>query len=397
MSVFKHPGAFVRKLAVGASMAAATMLPLSQAAADTIKIGYMLPYSGTFAQLGEMITDGFNLALKENGGKIGDYDVEIVTLDDESNAGRATRNMQQLVSGENVDVVVGTVHSGVAMAMVRVARQQGTILIIPNAGLDAATRQLCGPNIFRTSFSNWQPGYAMGHAAYERGYRNVVTMAWRYGAGQESVAGFKEAFEELGGTVTREFYVPFPEVEFQAQLTEIASMQPDAVYVFFAGGGAVQFVRDYAAAGLKDRVPLIGAGFITEGTLQAQGEAAEGVLSALHYSEALDTEENQAFRQAFHDEYGKYPDIYAVQGYDAAKLLIEGVNQAGTKSRDDLIHAMRNVELSSPRGPITMSRSHNPIQNMYLREVQNGENVVIGTAYEMLEDPGTGCAMRDVN
>lgn len=370
--------------------------PAGDAADRPYKVGFLLPYSGTYAQLGEMITQGFELALEEAGDSLGGREVEYVRLDSQADPGRATQNMQQLVSGENVDVVVGPVHSGVAMALVRVAQQEGTLLIIPNAGLDAATRELCAPNVFRTSFSNWQPAYPMGGAAYERGHRRVVTMAWRYGAGQEAAAAFREGFEAAGGEIVREIFVPFPEVEFQAQLTEIASLRPDAVFTFFAGGGAVQFVRDWHAAGLGRTIQLLGSGFLTEGTLAAQGEAAEGVLTTLHYSESLDTEENAAFRQAFHDRYGRWPDLYAVQGYDAGQLLVQGAEAAG--GADDqarLIEAMGDLRLESPRGPVTFSRAHNPTQNIYLREVRDGQNVVLGIAHEMLEDPATGCAMAE--
>lgn len=221
-------------------------------------------------------------------------------------------------------------------------------------------------------------------------------MAWRYGAGQEAAAAFREGFEAAGGEIVREIFVPFPEVEFQAQLTEIASLRPDAVFTFFAGGGAVQFVRDWHAAGLGRTIQLLGSGFLTEGTLEAQGEAAEGVLTTLHYSESLDTEENAAFRQAFHDRYGRWPDLYAVQGYDAGQLLVQGAEAAG--GADDqarLIEAMGDLRLESPRGPVTFSRAHNPTQNIYLREVRDGQNVVLGIAHEMLEDPATGCAMAE--
>lgn len=358
------------------------------------KIGLMLPYSGTYAQLGEMIKQGFEMAIAEAGDSVGGRAVRYVRLDSEADAGRATRNMQQLVTGDNVDVVVGPVHSGVAMAMVRVAQQEGTLLIIPNAGLDAATRELCAPNVFRTSFSNWQPAYPMGRTAYERGHRRVVTMAWRYGAGQETVAAFREGFEAQGGEIVREIFVPFPEVAFQAQLTEIASLSPDAVFVFFAGGGAVQFVRDWHAAGLHRSIELLGSGFLTEGTLNAQGEAAEGVLTTLHYSEVLDTEENRVFREGFRERYGRWPDLYAVQGYDAGRLLVESAEAAGgTQDQARLIAAMERTELQSPRGPVRFSAAHNPIQNIYLREVRNGQNVVRGIAHEMLADPGTGCRL----
>src|SRR5690606_291935 len=165
----------------------------------------------------------------------------------------------------NVDVIVGTVHSGVAMAMAKAAKESGTLLIIPNAGADAVTGPMCAPNIFRSSFSNWQPAYAMGVVAAKEGKKTAITLTWKYAAGDESVAGFKEGFEKNGGKVVKQLTLPFPNVEFQALLTEIAAAKPDAVYSFMAGGGAVKLVKDYAAAGLNKSIPLYGPGFLTDG------------------------------------------------------------------------------------------------------------------------------------
>ncbi len=138
------------------------------------------------------------------------------------------------------------------MAMAKVAKDSGTLLIVPNAGADAVTGAMCAPNIFRSSFSNWQPGYAMGEVMAKKGYKTAVTITWKYAAGDEMVRGFKEAFEKGGGKVIKELNLPFPNVEFQALLTEIAATKPDAVFTFFAGGGAVKFVKDYAAAGSEE-------------------------------------------------------------------------------------------------------------------------------------------------
>src|SRR5207237_6469864 len=161
------------------------------------------------------------------------------------------------------------------MGMVNIAKEAGTLMIIPNAGLDAATGALCAPNIFRTSFSNWQPSYPMGKVLAERGIRNVVTFAWKYGAGEEATAGFTEGFIKAGGKSVRGLWIPFPNVEFQALLTEIASIKPDAVFVFFAGGGAAKLIKDYAAAGLGKQIPLLGSGFLTDGALHALEVPAE--------------------------------------------------------------------------------------------------------------------------
>src|SRR5215212_9898064 len=218
-----------------------------------LKVGFMLPYTGTFAKLGKFIDEAFRLKVEQQGGKLGGRQVAFVQVDDESKPEAATDNMNRLVGREKVDVVVGTVHSGVAMAMAKVARDTNTMLVIPNAGANEATGPLCAPHIFRTSFSNWQTSFPMGKVVADAGHKNVVTISWRYAAGQQMVEAFKEGFGKAGsgGKIVEELYLPFPEVEFQALLTRIASLKPDAVFSFFAGGGAVKFVKDYAAAGLN--------------------------------------------------------------------------------------------------------------------------------------------------
>jgi branched-chain amino acid transport system substrate-binding protein len=378
------------------ALAAALLLPLhSLAQAPKLKVGLMLPYSGTYAALGDAIEKGFRLYLAEQGGKIGGREVEFVKLDDESDPAKATDNANKLVKRDNVDVIVGTVHSGVAMAMAKVAKDNGTLLIIPNAGAVAVTGPMCAENIFRSSFSNWQPGYAMGEVAAKRGAKKVVTITWKYAAGDESVGGFKESFEKAGGQVVKELSLPFPNVEFQPLLTEIAAIKPDAVYTFFAGGGAVKFVKDYAAAGLKNTIPLYGAGFITDGTLEAQGADAEGLLTTLHYGDGLDVPKDKAFRAAYSKAYGAQPDVYAVQGYDAAQMLAIGLNAAkgDVSKKAEIAKAIVSAKIDSPRGTFTIGPNHNPVQDMYLRQVVGKDNKVIGVATPALADPGRGCKM----
>jgi len=194
-----------------------------------LKVGFMLPATGTFASLGTAIDNGFRLYVTEQGGKIAGREVEYVRVDDESDPSKATDNVNKLIKRDNVDVIVGTVHSGVAMAMAKAAKESGTLLLVPNAGAVAVTGPMCAPNIFRSSFSNWQPGYAMGEVAAKKGHKKIVTITWKYAAGDESVKGFKDAFEKGGGSVVKELSLPFPNVEFQALLTEIAALKPDAV------------------------------------------------------------------------------------------------------------------------------------------------------------------------
>ena len=362
---------------------------------DSIKVGLMLPYTGTFAQLGVAIENGFKLFVQEQGGALAGKKIEFFKVDDESEPSKGIDNANKLVQRDKVDVLIGTVHSGVAMGMAKVARDTKTLLIIPNAGADAITGSLCAPNIFRTSFTNWQPAYAMGLVAAERKHKSAVTITWKYAAGEESVKGFKEGFEAKGGKVTKELSVPFPTVEFQALLAEIAAAKPDAVYTFFAGAGAVKFVKDYAAAGLKGKIPLYGAGFLTDGTLDVQGDAATGLLTTLHYADGLDTPKDRSFRLSYAKTYKLQPDVYAVQGYDAAQLLAAGLKAAGGdfSKREVLIKGMEQAKIDSPRGAFTLSKAHNPVQDIYLRKVENKENKMVNIAAKGLADPAHGCRM----
>ena len=382
-----------------ATLAAAALLAAgfaqAQSSTGKLKVGLLLPYTGTFAALGTAIENGFRLHVQEQGGKLAGREIEFVKVDDESDPAKATDNVNKLIKRDTVDVLVGTVHSGVAMAMAKVAKDTGTLLIVPNAGADAVTGPMCAPNIFRSSFSNWQPGYAMGDVVAKKGHKKVVTITWKYAAGDESVRGFKEAFEKSGGQVVKELSLPFPGVEFQALLTEIAAAKPDAVYTFFAGGGAVKFVKDYAAAGLKKTIPLYGAGFLTDGTLEAQGADADGLLTTLHYGDALNTPRDNAFRLAYAKAYKLQPDVYAVQGYDAAQMLSVGLNAVkGDLSKTEAVAAaVEKARIDSPRGPFAVSKMHNPVQDIYLRQVSGKENKVIGVATKSLADPGRGCRM----
>ena len=375
-------------LAFGASAALAQ-------GSGPIKVGLMLPYSGTYASLGQMIESGFRLYVQQQGGKLGGREIQYFKVDDESQPSKATDNVNKLIKRDQVDVLVGTVHSGVALAMAKAAKDSNTLLIIPNAGAGAITGSMCAANIVRSSFSNWQPGYAMGVVAGGKGVKRAMTLTWNYAAGTESVKGFTEGLEKNGGKVVKDLTLAFPDVEFQALLTEIAAQKPDAVYSFFAGEGAVKFVKDYAAAGLNKTIPLYGAGFLTDGTLQAQGAAAQGMLTTLHYADDLNTPRNNEFRKAFALAYKTQADVYAVQGYDAAQILAVGVNAAkGDLSKRDVVTtAMRKAVVDSPRGKFTLSAAGNPVQDVYLREVKGNNNEFRGIAVKSLSDPATGCAL----
>ncbi|MDO8905883.1 ABC transporter substrate-binding protein [Hydrogenophaga sp.] len=380
---------------IGAASTGLLLPQIVRAQSDKVRVGFMLPYTGTFAQLGVAIENGFRMALDEQGGKLGGREIEFFKVDDESNPAKGVENATRLVQRDKVDVLVGTVHSGVQMGIHRVARDTGVLNLIPNAGVHVATRAQCSPNVFRTSFTNSQPTLALGKAMVERGHKRAVWITWNYAAGDEAFEGFEKSFTEAGGTIVKKLGLPFPNVEFQALLTEIASLNPDSVACFFAGGGAAKFLRDYAAAGLNRNIQLYGSGFLTEGVLDAAGPAADGVLTTMHYSDSLDTPRNKQFRLEYAKAFRSQPDVYAVQGYDTGLLLIKGANavRGDMNNKQALYAAMRGAEIDSPRGKWTMSPAHNPIQDMYLRQVVNKENKVLGIAQKAVADPATGCRM----
>ncbi len=380
---------------VGAASTGLLLPQIARAQSDKVRVGFMLPYTGAFAPLGVAIENGFRMALGEQGGKLGGREVEFFKVDDESNPPKGVENATRLVQRDKVDVLIGTVHSGVQLGIHKVARDTGVLNLIPNAGVHIATRQQCAPNVFRTSFSNSQPTLALGKAMVDRGHKKAVWITWSYAAGDEAFEGFEQSYTAAGGTILKKLSLPFPNVEFQALLAEIAAAKPDAVACFFAGGGAPKFMRDFAAAGLNKNIQLYGSGFLTEGVLQAAGDAAEGVITTLHYSDSLDTPRNKKFRLDYAKTFKLQPDVYAVQGYDTALLLMQGANavKGDLSNKRALYAAMQGATIDSPRGKWTMSKSNNPIQDMYLRRVEKGENKVIGVAAKAVADPGTGCRM----
>lgn len=380
---------------IGAASSGLLLPEIARAQGSKVRVGLMLPYTGAYAPLGVAIENGVRMAIAEQGGKLGGRDIEWFKVDDESDPSKGVENASKLVQRDKVDVLIGTVHSGVQMGIQKVVREAGVLSLIPNAGVHAATRALCAPNVFRTSFTNSQPTRALGKVMMDKGHKKAVWITWKYAAGDEAFEGFKESYTAAGGTIVKELGLPFPNVEFQALLTEIASLKPDAVACFFAGPPAAKFMRDFAAAGLKGKIALYGSGFLTEGVLDAAGPAADGVITTMHYSDSLDTSRNKKFRLEYAKAFRMQPDVYAVQGYDTGLLLVQGANavKGDLSAKPALYKALESATIDSPRGKWTMSKAHNPVQDIYLRVVENKENKVVGVAAKALADSGVGCKL----
>ncbi len=227
----------------------------------------------------------------------------------------------------------------------------------------------------------------MGEYLVKQGLRRVFVSAADYAAGKESLAAFKEGFLAAGGEIVGEIYPPFPNTDYAPYLTQIAQARPQASYSFYAGSDAVNFVKQFGEFGLNKDIKLCGSGFmLEEDVLPAQGQAALGGISGLHWALNLDNPENRAFTQAYRQKFNKDADVYAMQGYDTARVIVEALNktQGDTTNKDKLVEAITSVKFASPRGPFEFDPdSHNPIQNVYAREVRESggklSNFVIET------------------
>ena len=394
-----HP---LRTAVAAAAALALAAAPEAQADGQKLRVGLMLPYSGTYAALGNAITNGFKLAVEERGGKLGGREVEYFTVDDESDPAKAPDNANKLVKRDKVDVLVGTVHSGVALAMAKVARDTKTLLIVPNAGADDLTGALCAPNVFRTSFSNWQPCQPMGGWVAKNVSKEVFQIAPNYQAGKDMMAAFRETFLPAGGKVVAEDYPKLGETDYAPYLTKIKQSGAKAVFAFFSGTDAVNFVKQYDQFGLKQSIKLTGAGFLTEpDVLPAQGGAAVGVITGHFYTPLLDNPTNHRFVKEFREKFfGKVPDGFACQGYDTAEVIVRAVKavNGNTQDKDKLVEAIAKVEFESPRGHFRFDpKTHNVIQPfIYIREVREvygGLNNVPIDKVADVKDPGTGCTL----
>lgn len=359
---------------------------------EPLKIGVLLPYSGVYAQLGEDITDAMELYFEEQNNEIAGRSIELVQEDTEGDPQTGVQAARTLMEREGVDILTGAVSTAVAYGVIDLVDREQMPFVISNALGNDATRGGV-KYVFRTSGSSWQVSYPMGEYLVENGIDNVYVSAADYAAGQEMSAAFKEGFEAAGGKVAGEVYPPLGTNDYSSFLSRIQQAgDAQGVWNFYAGSDAVRFVKQAASSGLDK--PIFGPGYLAEAdTLPAQGDAAVGVRTALYYATTLDNPKNKEFIDSFEQKYDRVPSVYAVQGYDAAWLIGEALKatEGNTEDTEALIEAMENVEFDSPRGPMELDDNHNPVQNIYIREVKkrdgNLENVVVDTI-ENVEDPG---------
>src|SRR5919107_2428657 len=352
---FKIFGA-VAALAVGVGSAEAQ---------DKLKVGLLLTLSGPSAVLGQQSRDGFQLAVKDLGGKLGGREVEVLVVDDELKPDVAVTKVRGLLERDKVDFVVGPIFSNVAVAVHKPIVDANTFFISPNAGPSNLAGKSCNPYFFATSYQNDQNHEVLGKVAQDRGYKRVYLLAPNYQAGKDSLAGFKRHYK---GEVAEESYVPLNTLDFQSELARIASVRPDALFTFMPGGMGVNLVKQYQQAGLAERVPFLSAFTVDESTLPAQQDAAIGMLGGSNWAPNLDTPENKKFVAAYEAAYGSVPGSYAMHAYDAALLIDGAVKATGgrTDNKDALRAALKKAEFTSLRGDFKFGANGFPVQDFYL-------------------------------
>jgi len=374
---------------------------VSQAHAEDIKVGMLLPYSGVYAALGQDIDDAFALGLETFGADAG-ATFDIIREDDEVKPPVGLAKTKKLILQDEVDVMVGIVSSGVLGAIRDTVDGAGVPLIVANAGNDEATGEACSPYITRVSFSNHQVNTPMGQWMVDQGVKKVFTIAPDYAAGRQMIDAFTAAFTAAGGEVVGQEWPAFQKTQdFGPFLANAKASGADAVYVFFAGGEAISFVKQYDSFGLKADMPLYGSGFLTSSLyVNAEGPAAEGVITALHYVPTLDNPENAAFVAAFKEKTGRIPSEYAVHGYDAARALVEAV-KSGATDRDTLAAALPKVAFTGPRGDLRIDpATNNIVQPIHVYETVAGPDGLTQKVLATLPavaDPVNGCQMPSVN
>jgi len=390
-----------------ASMAAASVavgpwVLRGHAQSGPVKIGVVLPYTGVYAVLGESITQAMELVFARENWTVAGRKIEMIKEDDEMKPPVGIRKTEKLIDSDKVDILTGPVHSGILMGMRDKVHNSKTILIVSNAGADAISRERCSRWIFRTSFSNWQPCQPMGGWVAKNISKEVFQVAPNYQAGKDMMAAFRETFLPAGGKVIAEDYPKLGETDYAPYLTKIKQSGAKAVFAFFSGTDAVNFVKQYDQFGLKQSIKLTGAGFLTEpDVLPAQGGSALGILTGHFYTPLLDNPVNHRFVKDFRDKYfGKLPDGFACQGYDTAEVIIRALKavNGNTQDKDKLVDAIAKVEFDSPRGRFRFDpKTHNVIQPfIYVREVREvygGLNNVPIDKIADVRDPGTGCTL----
>jgi branched-chain amino acid transport system substrate-binding protein len=368
------------KTALLATSVLAGLAPMAHADDDVVRVGLVYTLSGPAAVLGEHSRDGFLLAVENLGNKLGGKEVEIIIVDDEQKPDIAVSRARELVVSKEVDFVVGPVFSNILNAIVGPVTEGGAFLVSTNAGTSNLAGIECNPDLFVTSYQNDQMHEVSGKYAQDQGFQNVFLLAPNYQAGKDAMEGFKHSYTNgLAG----ELLVPLGQLDFSAELAQIAAMQPDAIYAFMPGGMGVNLVKQFNQAGMSS-IPFLSAFTVDETTLPAQQDAALGLSGGSNWAPDLETPQSKEFVNQFVAKYDRVPATYAMQAYDAASLIDSAVAavDGNLSDRDALRDAMAKAGFTSLRGDFAFGPNHFPVQDFYLTKVVQREDGAYATSID---------------
>ena len=357
------------------------------AAQGPMRIGFLAPLSGAIAAAGRDMYSGCELFWQESGWQLAGRKLEVILEDNEGLPATALTKLRKLVESDQVHMVAGVILSNVAYALVPYIEAQGIPTLYPINSADDLTQRKRPTWLIRTGFSAGGNMHPFGeYAAKVLGYRKVVTIGLDYAFGWETVGGFHKSFEDNGGQIVQKLWVPLNVQDYGPYLAQVRK-DADAVFVNALGRWTLLFAKEYAASGLRNRLPLIAGGTYTDEHILPQlGDESLGVVSAHHYSASLDTPANRRFRSAFEKAYNRTPSFYSENCYTGARIIGEAVRAIGSRVEDRaaLMAALRKVEIQdAPRGPVKMDPYGNPTQNIYVRKVERVggrlQNTVIHT------------------
>ena len=381
----------VRSLVLGCSAAALALTPLFTAAADKVKVGFVSTLSGPSAALGIDIRDGFLLAVKMNGGKLGGLPAEVLVSDDQFKPDVAKQLFEKDIKRDKVDFMTGVVFSNIMLAALPEALDSNTFYLSPNAAPSPMAGKDCNPLFFAVSWPNDAYHEAAGQFATQRGMKTVYLMAPNYQAGKDSLAGFKRTFK---GQVVGETYTKLGQLDYAAELAEVRAAKPEVLYVFLPGGMGINFIKQFVGAGLGKDMTLLLPGFSADqDVIGPVGNAMSGIFNTAHWSPDFTNPANEKFVAAFRTEYGRTPTLYASQGYDTANLFNAAVRDVHGKLEDHeaVRKALKAARFDSVRGAFRFNTNQYPIQNYYVRTVgSDGHGGLINKSFSepILKDHG---------
>ena len=374
-------------------LAAAALISINAHAADELKIGFLSTLSGPAGGIGNEIRDGFNLATKLAGGKLGGMKTEVIFADDTLNPDTGRQLAERMLKRDRVNLMTGIVFSNVMLAVWPTIQEAKTFYVAPNATPTSITGKGCSPYFFSASWPNEAHHEAAGAFAQSKGFKNAYLIAPNYPAGKDALTGFKRTYK---GTIVNEFYSKLNQLDYSAELAQIRAAKPAALYAFLPGGMGINFIKQFVAAGLSAEVPLLVPGFADDqDIIRAVGEPMLGIFDTSHWAYDLDNDANRKFVAEFEKEYKRVPSLFAEQGYTTALMIDAAVRAVKGKIEDE--KAFHKALLSapgrfkSPRGDFKMAHNGTPVQDYYVRVVAKDKqgrlvNKKVGTVVTGLGD-----------